>query len=416
MKSFCTHLPFFAALLVAAPLIAGQPEAQGRAEAALSRVMEKRGALGLDKRHTFKVRNVHVDHLGRAHVRMDQHFQGVRIWGGEAIAHVNEEGEHLPMTDALRKDIGIGVSPSIQESEALAFVHADLAPKGPYARTPGIELVVYPELVDVVRPAAREKKQHELNATDMERQVTRYVLAYHVHAELENGTEETAHTDYLLDAHTGTILKKWSTLETSGVAGSGNSEYSGAVSLNVNGVSGGYELRDTTRGAGGNITTDLAHGTSGTGAIYADADNYWGDGQDYIRNVSTTGPNGQTAAVDAHFGMQSTWNYFQNVHGRNGIDNAGRATYSRVHYATNYNNAFWDDSCFCMTYGDGDGVTFKVLTAMDIAGHEMSHGVTASSANLEYSGESGGLNEATSDIFGTMTEFHARGGVGLHHR
>ena len=60
-----------------------------------------------------------------------------------------------------------------------------------------------------------------------------------------------------------------------------------------------------------------------------------------------------------------------------------------------------------MTYGDGDGVDFGPLVSLDVAGHEMTHGVTENSANLTYSGESGGLNEATSDIFGTLVEFHA---------
>jgi Zn-dependent metalloprotease len=60
-----------------------------------------------------------------------------------------------------------------------------------------------------------------------------------------------------------------------------------------------------------------------------------------------------------------------------------------------------------MTYGDGDGTSFKPLTQLDVAGHEMSHGVMAAEANLTYSRESGGLNEANSDIFGTLVEFSA---------
>ena len=79
----------------------------------------------------------------------------------------------------------------------------------------------------------------------------------------------------------------------------------------------------------------------------------------------------------------------------------------RDSYGSKYNNAFWTDSCFCMTYGDGDGATFSPLTAIDVAGHEMTHGVTSRTARLVYSGESGGLNEATSDIFGSMVEFYA---------
>jgi Zn-dependent metalloprotease len=59
-----------------------------------------------------------------------------------------------------------------------------------------------------------------------------------------------------------------------------------------------------------------------------------------------------------------------------------------------------------MTYGDGSG-NLKPLTSLDVAGHEMSHGLTASTAGLNYSRESGGLNEATSDIFGSSVEFYA---------
>jgi Zn-dependent metalloprotease len=98
------------------------------------------------------------------------------------------------------------------------------------------------------------------------------------------------------------------------------------------------------------------------------------------------------------------------VLGRNGIDGKGSPTTLRVHYDTEYDNAFWSDSCFCMTFGDGR--KFKSLEALDVLGHEVSHGVCATTANLEYFGESGGLNEANSDIMGTMVEFYAHAGHG----
>ena len=94
------------------------------------------------------------------------------------------------------------------------------------------------------------------------------------------------------------------------------------------------------------------------------------------------------------------------MHGRNGIFGNGTGVPSRVHYGNNDVNAFWDGSQ--MTYGDGSS-NAKPLVALDVAGHEMSHGVTENvvSGGLTYSGESGGLNEGTSDIFGTMVEFYA---------
>ena len=80
-----------------------------------------------------------------------------------------------------------------------------------------------------------------------------------------------------------------------------------------------------------------------------------------------------------------------------------------MHYGRNYANAFWSDGCYCMSFGDGDnGVSILPLVALDVAGHEMSHGVTSRTAGFGLpSDESGGLNEATSDIMGTMVEFYA---------
>ena len=100
-----------------------------------------------------------------------------------------------------------------------------------------------------------------------------------------------------------------------------------------------------------------------------------------------------------------TWDYYRAVHGRNGIFGTGAGSLNRVHYGKGYVNAFWDGEK--MTYGDGDGTSYGPLVSLDVAGHEMSHGVTENTSNLTYSGESGGLNEATSDIFGTMVEFYA---------
>jgi Zn-dependent metalloprotease len=236
-------------------------------------------------------------------------------------------------------------------------------------------------------------------------------LAYRIRLRLENGAPETAHMDYLVDAHTGALLRKWSSLRTGKAAtGQGNSQYSGVVALNTTATAEGFELRDWTRGRTGNVVLNLDHKRGDTdGTIYTSTTNTWGDGQNYAGDATTT-PNGETAAVDAAFGIQSTWDYYAKVFGRKGIDGKGTAVTARVHYADNYDNAFWSDGCFCITFGDGSH--FKSLETLDVVGHEISHGVCASTANLEYFGESGGLNEANSDIQGTLIEFYARGGAG----
>jgi Zn-dependent metalloprotease len=348
--------------------------------------------LGLDRSHDFTLKNIHTDTDGQVDVRVFQTFNGVRVFEGEAIIHM-KDGLTLGTTDALVRGLKLNVEPSVSATEALAAAHVGLAPKGPYAVPPSAELVI----ANIETPNRRGVL------------VSRPALVYHVHTELENGAAETSHTDFFVDAHSGEIVESWDTLHTASAAGTGNSQFSGNVSLNTNSVTGGFELRDVARGMN-YATYNLNHATSGTGSIYTDADNTWGDGANYVEGSSTTAANGQTAAVDAHYGVGKTYDYYKNVHGRNGIDGNGTATYSRVHYSNSYDNAFWSDSCFCMTYGDGS--SFLTLTAIDVAGHEMSHGVCARTANLAYRGESGGLNEANSDIHGTMVEFYSRGGSG----
>ena len=152
-----------------------------------------------------------------------------------------------------------------------------------------------------------------------------------------------------------------------------------------------YQLKDPV----GNYTTDLKQATSGTGTQFTDADDVWGNG-----SVSDRA----SAAVDAQYGAEKTFDYYKNVQGRNGLKNDGVGARSRVHYGNNYENAFWDGTQ--MTYGDGASNTHP-LVELDVAAHEMSHGVTENTAGLAYTGDAGGLNEATSDIFGTAVEFYA---------
>jgi Zn-dependent metalloprotease len=93
--------------------------------------------------------------------------------------------------------------------------------------------------------------------------------------------------------------------------------------------------------------------------------------------------------------------FYSQVFGRNSIDGAGMAMISSIHYGTDYNNAFWNGSQ--MTYGDGDGAIFVDFTnGNDVIGHELTHGVTQHSLQLNYTNEAGGLNESLSDCFGSM--------------
>ena len=405
-------------LILGAGLLWGQAPAEATpTPEAVLHLMARRDALGLDADHAFRIRHAHSDHLGQSHSHVRQFYQGVRVWGGEAITHQDRRGLMQPITNALYDNIQLNVRPSMGENEALHIAQLDLNPKGAFALTPTVELVVYPEPGKDVHPALLQFLEEDPEAPPSRSRVGRYALAYHLHTELDNAQDGLRHTDFLVDAHTGAILKRWETLHTTATSSTGKSQYSGVVALDANATGSGFELRDLSRGKGGtfgnNVVTDLAHGsTSSTssGQIYTSSGSTWGDGTNYIKGGPTTSANGQTAAVDAMYGLMKAWDFYKFVMGRNGIDGLGTATYARVHVGVGYDNAYWSDSCFCMTYGDG--TQFTTLTALDVAGHEISHGVCAATADLNYEGESGGLNEANSDIFGTLVEFYARGGSG----
>jgi Zn-dependent metalloprotease len=415
------NLSLLSLALVAAPVFAQlahpsqdvisrvRTQETARAQRAADHAMGLRTSLGLDSDHTFLAAGSHTDEFGLTHTHLAQHYQGVPVFDGSAITHMDHSGAHAPMTDSLVRNIHLSVVPSISASEALAIAHRDINPKGAYTYAPTARLVVFP--VTALTPKT-DRSYHE-NAEDFDHVVTHTKLAYEVRASLFNGTGETLSSIYIIDAHNGEITKKWSDLHTTAATGTGNSQYSGTVSLNTNLNGTNYELSDVV----GNMpikTYNLNHATSGTGTLYTSTSDTWGNGANYPTGTgtSTTSATGQTAAVDAHYGIMATSAFYKNVFNRNGIDNTGRATYSSVHYSTSYDNAFWDDTCFCMTYGDGS--SFTSLEALDVAGHEMSHGVCANNGHggLTYSGESGGLNEADSDIMGTFVVYYTYGAGG----
>ncbi|WP_406429715.1 M4 family metallopeptidase [Streptomyces sp. NBC_01589] len=325
--------------------------------------------LGLGSQEKLVVRDVIQDNDGTTHTRYERTFGGLPVLGGDLVVQESKAGETESVTKASKAtsaqlkavDTAADVAPAKAESQALGAAKAAGSKKTVADRAP--RKVVW---------MAQGKPQ----------------LAYEtvVGGLQDDGTPNELHV--ITDASTGAKLYEWQAIET----GTGNTQYSGQVTL---GTAPSYTLTDTTRG--NHKTYNLNHGTSGTGTLFSGSDDIWGNG-------SPT--NVETAAADAHYGAAETWDYYKNVQGRTGIRGDGVGAYSRVHYGNNYVNAFWDDSCFCMTYGDGSG-NAAPLTSLDVAAHEMTHGVTSATAGLVYSGESGGLNEATSDIMAAAVEFYS---------
>ncbi|GGI15793.1 bacillolysin [Gottfriedia solisilvae] len=114
------------------------------------------------------------------------------------------------------------------------------------------------------------------------------------------------------------------------------------------------------------------------------------------------------AAVSAHINADKVNKYYQTVHKRNSLDGKGMPLISTVHIGSKWNNAAWNGKQ--MLYGDGDGLTLGSLSGgLDVAGHEMTHGVISNTANLTYQDESGAINESLADIFGALAEMNAAG-------
>ncbi|MEV7519840.1 M4 family metallopeptidase [Streptomyces sp. NPDC091371] len=324
-------------------------------------------ALGLGSGEKLVVRDVVKDADGTTHTTYERTYDGLPVLGGDLTIHA-KDGVTKFVTKATNHEIKVDttatVTPAAAETQALSAANAEGAKDAKAAKN------------------ARKVVWAAEGAP---------VLAFEtvVGGLQHDGTPSELHV--VTNAKTGAKITDWQAIET----GTGNTMYSGQVTIGTSQSGSSYTLNDATRG--GHKTNNLNRATSGTGTLFSGPDDVWGNGLP---------ANLETAAADAHYGAQVTWDYYKNVHGRNGLRNDGVSPYSRVHYGNNYVNAFWDDNCFCMTYGDGDG-NAKPLTSTDVAAHEMTHGLTSVTGNMTYSGEPGGLNEATSDIFAAAVEFYA---------
>jgi Zn-dependent metalloprotease len=328
----------------------------------------------------LKTARIDVDGSVMAHHKVQQTADGIPVWGGEAIVHLNADGSLFAVTDNLK--------PNVRAPKGLDRVGEQGA----------IDLAVKAYGCSDCLTAAPLADRWVL------RQRGRDLLAWRVQLRREDGTDHTAMPVLFVDAATGDVVKRYDNLQTD----TGSSLYSGTVTIATS-VSGTTRyMEDTVKKIGTFDNRNTPSTNQGAGSTYR------------FTNTSTswTGTT-QRAGVDAHYGATKTYDYFKNVHGRNGIDGSGGPGYytsavggvglitSKVHYGVRYNNAYWNGQF--MTYGDGDGTNFTPLVTLDIAGHEITHGVTERTAGLVYEREPGALNESMSDVFGAMVERYTEG-------
>ncbi|MFI9583268.1 M4 family metallopeptidase [Streptomyces sp. NPDC052236] len=321
-------------------------------------------SLGLEAKEKLVPKDVIQDADGTVHTRYERTFAGMPVLGGDLVVHARVGSKTVSKATSARITVPstkAAVPAATAQKSALRTAQAEGTEKATADGAP--RLVVW--AADGTPTLAWES--------------------------VTSGTQEgggPSRLHVITDATSGKQLQKFESI----LPGTGHGQFNGTVNLGTNRSDALYELNDTQRN---NKVYDAHNSEVGTPTLFTDDNDVWGDGLQSNR---------QSAAVDAAYGAQQTWNFYHDQFGRNGISGDGREAKSVVHYGDEVINAYWDDDCFCMLYGDGAD-NLNPLTALDVAAHEMSHGVTSATANLIYRGESGGLNEGSSDIMAAAVEF-----------
>ncbi len=323
--------------------------------------------------NSFQLNRTYSDNVGYIHARYDQYYKGVKVFGAGRIDHIDSvTGKLESTTDGGKYNINISTTPQITPDQASRIAHVDINPKGPYATQPACELVVF---------------MH--NGSPQ--------LSFHVHSELLNDVDEPSILEHFIDARTGVVQARWSSLYGAPVVGTGRTNYYGDESLNTFSITNGFKLQDRTRA--GSPYNRVLHTADIEANIYTDSDNVWGDHENYNSANGPTSENGKTAAADAAYGVQESYDYFVSRFNYLGQDGEGSPVRAVVHWPNLSNPAV----------GGFGFIYFKQnvtpAVSVDVVGHEYMHGITSWLTLFNYYPDGPALNEGTSDIFGTMIEF-----------
>lgn len=328
-----------------------------------------------------------TDQLGFDHHRYEVTQNGHPVFGAFIYAHI-ENDEVVSMNGKMPKQLPVRTV-VVSESAALDAAKQHIGAETYKWELPGEEEHLKWETEHEHATYFPKGELVYINPNFDFKQTDKFRLAYRfdVYAHKPVGRYEI-----FVDAGTGEVLFKNDRICSADTPGTAETGHAGTQSIIADSFNGGFRLRETGRG-GGIRTFDMNEGTNyGNAVDFTDGDNYWNNANGNLDQYAT----------DGHWGAEMTYDYYLNEHGRNSIDDANMQINSYVHYDQGYFNAFWDGQR--MTYGDGNN---SPLTALDICGHEMTHGVTEFSAGLIYQDEYGALNESFSDIFGAAVEYVA---------
>lgn len=336
--------------------------------------------------------NMESDELGMTHIQLQQKFKNIPVYGGEIWLHTKGEkidvlnGRNFPTPNLS------SISPSITAEQAIEFAMNDVGKKSIVQRA-GV----------TGKLLAMQKNTSEIIIYHKDGNFDEEYLAYNLTIKpnvLERWT-------YFIDANTGEVLKRFNnTCSLDGPFTATAKDLNNVSrSFGVQQVGSTYYMIDAQRPMYNKTSSKLPDDP--IGAIWTiDAKNSISSNMSYAQSTSSNGSTWSATAVSAHYNAGLCYEYYRKTFGRNSLDNKGGSIISVINIADDdgkgMDNAYWNGEF--MGYGNGRDAFKPLAGALDVGGHEMTHGVVEATAKLEYQNQSGALNESFADIFGAMID------------
>ena len=326
----------------------------------------------------MKLKSNFTDQIGMTHCKFTQMLNSFRVYPCELIVHFNSDGSVESVNGNYIPTPILSTTPILSENSAIDLAKKELVNYSEINGSP--EIIVF-------------KKANQLH------------LSYEI--KLKNKSQSSI--TVILDANTGAILDKDDGIRADGPAvGSGTGLNGSTKVVHTYLSQSNYFLLDASLPMG----TSSIDSLKGAIITYDAQNDTLNDGLDLAYIVFDPNKNNNfndnerlKAAVDAHFFSRIVYNFYKSHFNRNSFDDKGRSLINVVHSLAKLNNAYWDGSRNIMAYGDGDGVNYlNFAGALDIIGHEITHGVDNCTANLFYHNQSGAINESISDVFGCLID------------
>jgi pseudolysin/vibriolysin len=337
--------------------------------------------LGMDANSGLQLLTSATDKDGTRHFRYQQTFHGIPVFGEQVIVTENRDGSVRNLfgrkVEGLGRDLPSVVA-RVPQAQALSLArHAAFG-----NRVASLNV-------------SREKATKSIFVDEHRQAHLAYVVE--MFADAPNGGSPTR-PFVVVDARSGAIVKQWDGLTTADIGtGPGGNQKTGQYEWGSGGIYGFLDVAQSgstcTMNNAKVKSVNLNHGTTSTTAFSYTCP----------RNTFQAINGGYSPINDAHYFGGVITDMYPAYTGYNALS---FQLVMRVHYSSNYENAFWDGST--MSFGDGAS-TFYPLVSADVAGHEVSHGFTEQHSNLTYDGQSGGINESFSDMGGEATEYYWKG-------